>query len=74
MSHKLLAQLIPGNSFPKWQWVSFHLVIGYSSSCYLQGVQPDRFLAHLCLLAVQEDQELPSHPETKGEVKGLVRC
>lgn len=72
MSHRLLAQLSTGNTFPRWWWVSFHLVTGCSRTCYLQGVQPAQFLARLCLLAVQGGQELPSHPETKEEVKGSV--
>lgn len=72
MSHRLLAQRSTGNTFPRWWWVSFHLVTGCSRTCYLQGVQPAQFLARLCLLAVQGGQELPSHPETKEEVKGSV--
>ena len=71
MPHRLLAQL---SAFPRWQWVSFRLVTGCSTTRYLQGVQPARFLGRLCLLAVQGGQELPSHPETKEEVKGFVHC
>lgn len=39
---------------------------------YSQGVQPGRFLALLCLLAVQGGQELPSHPEIKERVRSFV--
>lgn len=72
MSFRHLTQLNTGNACPRWQGVSFCLARGCSRTCYLQGVQPTRSLAHLCLLAVQGGQELPSHPETKKEVKGFV--
>lgn len=59
---------------PDGNELGFCLVTGCSSTCYLQGVQPVRFLAHLCLLAVQGGQELPSHPEMKAEVIRFVHC
>lgn len=74
MSPRLSAQLSTGNAFPGWQCLIFHLATGCSRTCYLQGVQPGRFLALLCLLAVQGGQELPSHPETKEGVKGFLDC
>lgn len=74
MSYRFLAQMSTGNAFPRWQWVNFYLLTGCSIISYLQGVQPAQFLARLCLLAVQGGRELPSHPETKEEVKGVVYC
>lgn len=71
-SHRLSAQLSTGNAFPRWPCLIFHLVIGCSRTWYSQGVQPGRLLALLCLLAVQEGQVLPSHPETKERVRSFV--
>lgn len=68
-----MAQLSTDNTFPRWCWASFHFIPGRSRTCYLQGVQPARFLARLCLLAAQGDQEVPSPPEKKEVVKGFVR-
>jgi len=72
-----LAEGITGSPFSRWWWVkrlNFCLITGCNSPCYLQVVQPVQLLAHLCLLVVQGGQELPSHPEIKGEVKGFVHC
>lgn len=74
---RLLAQVSTGSPFSRWRWVkrlTFCLITVCNSPCYLQVVQPVQLLAHLCLLAVQGGQELPSHPEIKGELKSFVHC